>query len=225
MERTPTVVRPDGSPQGFVVQHYAGAVLYETAAFSERNAAMLPDTLCGMPSTNAFARLLLPPSLTVVPATRSVTYYAMNTCANHCRDRRQLLGRHRCRCSFASRLLHVRSHLQLSTLMDRLASTNCHFIRCIRPNHQQQPGVFDAPEVNAVPLTTANTYSSSPISLFFRFSPASPLPPPASPLPHHAGCISRKVLAQLRCAGMGVALRLLHAGLPTRVAFRDLYDR
>ena len=37
--------------------------------------------------------------------------------------------------------------------------------------------------------------------------------------------VSIQVLNQLQCSGMGVALRLLQAGYPTRVGFRELYDR
>ena len=46
-----------------------------------------------------------------------------------------------------------------------------------------------------------------------------PLPPPTPPLTPRR---SRHVLHQLRCSGMMEALRLMHAGFPTRCPYEDL---
>lgn len=109
--------------KGFVIQHYAGDVEYHTEGWLQKNKDPIND---------AVARLL---SQSQVPSIASMfAEYAedTSTAANGKRTRRG-----------AFRTVGQRHREQLGQLMQQLASTQPHFVRCIVPNAEKKPGKVD----------------------------------------------------------------------------------
>lgn len=109
--------------KGFVIQHYAGDVEYHTEGWLQKNKDPIND---------AVARLL---SQSDVPAIKSMfaEYAEDNTAA--------VAGKRTRRGAF--RTVGQRHREQLGQLMQQLASTQPHFVRCIVPNSDKKPGKVD----------------------------------------------------------------------------------
>jgi myosin protein heavy chain len=109
--------------KGFVVKHYAGDVEYSTKDWLQKNKDPIND---------AVARLL---SQSDVPAIKTMfAEYAEDTTSN-------VGGRRIKRGAF--RTVGQRHKEQLGQLMQQLASTQPHFVRCIVPNTAKKPGKVD----------------------------------------------------------------------------------
>ena len=109
--------------EAFVLKHFAGEVVYETARFLDKNNDTIHDDL-----TSLLTRSSVPFVAALFPRQDDdeSTYGATG-------------GRFK---SISSKFLQ-----QLGSLMSRLSRTTSHFIRCIKPNSMQQPGVFAPAEV------------------------------------------------------------------------------
>lgn len=109
--------------EAFVVLHFAGEVTYETARFLDKNNDTIHDELLAVlsGSKNPFVREL-------VPVTE----------AEEC-----LYG------PSGGRFKSVSANFngQLQKLMEVLRKTTSHFIRCIKPNEQQQPMLLEPSNV------------------------------------------------------------------------------
>ncbi|CRH01782.1 myosin C, putative [Plasmodium relictum] len=112
------VVKTDSS--SFIIIHFAGEVMYNSAGFLEKNKDQL--------STDAQNILLQSKNHYV--ATLFEKYLRRNV------DRRKFIT------------VSSEFREQLNSLMKRIRETEPHFIRCIKPNSQNLPDVFDRISVN-----------------------------------------------------------------------------
>ncbi|CAJ0570603.1 unnamed protein product, partial [Mesorhabditis spiculigera] len=140
---------------GLLVRHFAGTVCYQTAGFLEKNNDALHASLEAVMEMSEMPVMKL---LFAPPATSEATVPS------------------RTRLIVPSVGSKFRS--QLAQLIEKLALTGTHFVRCVKPNATMSPWKFDG----------------------------------------------AAVLGQLRCAGMGAVLRLMHSGYPSRTGFKELYD-
>ncbi|CAF0806431.1 unnamed protein product [Adineta steineri] len=107
--------------EGFLVQHFAGSVVYSTAQFIEKNNDALHASLLILVQEckNAFIKNLFPKAP----------------------EREQSAGR----LNFSSVGSKFRS--QLADLMFKLRSTGISFIRCIKPNLKMVPNLFEGGQI------------------------------------------------------------------------------
>ncbi|KAL7424706.1 class II myosin [Cryptotrichosporon argae] len=113
--------------QGFVIKHYAGDVEYRTEGWLNKNKDPLND---------AVARLLATSDVSAVKAMFVEFNDDAETSAPGKRVKRG-----------AFRTVGQRHKEQLGQLMSQLAATQPHFVRCIVPNSDKQPGRVDVPLV------------------------------------------------------------------------------
>ncbi|CAF2816565.1 unnamed protein product [Rotaria sp. Silwood2] len=107
--------------EGFLVQHFAGSVVYSTAQFIEKNNDALHASLLILvqESRNDFIKNLFPKTL----------------------EHEQSAGK----LNFISVGSKFRS--QLADLMNKLGSTGISFIRCIKPNLKMVPNLFEGGQI------------------------------------------------------------------------------
>ncbi|KAF1412742.1 Myosin-IIIb, partial [Spheniscus humboldti] len=103
---------------GFSIIHYAGKVQYTAGGFLEKNRDTLPANVRGL-FINSITPLL------------SVLFTGKSLCYGRASYMNQGLPR--------QELSH-----SLMVLMERMYSANPHFVRCIKPNNQKEPGVVDS---------------------------------------------------------------------------------
>jgi myosin heavy subunit len=110
--------------EGFIINHFAGTVLYETKGFLEKNNATLHDDLLGTlrKTENESMQRILQHHQEITKISTSGNEKRFKSIGGRFND-------------------------QLSLLMTRLASTQSHFVRCIKPNQLQRPGVFVEPDI------------------------------------------------------------------------------
>ncbi|GAB4839626.1 Myosin-1 [Ancistrocladus abbreviatus] len=113
--------------KGFTVCHYAGEVTYDTTGFLEKNRDLLHlDSIQLLSSCTSF--------LPQVFASRMLT-----------QSEKHVVGPSYKSGGADSQKLSVAMKFkgQLFQLMQRLESTTPHFIRCIKPNNLQSPGIYE----------------------------------------------------------------------------------
>ncbi|KAF1476985.1 Myosin-IIIb, partial [Megadyptes antipodes antipodes] len=103
---------------GFSIIHYAGKVQYTAGGFLEKNRDTLPANVHGLFINS------ITPLLSVLFTGKSLCY-GRTSYMNQGPPRQEL------------------SH-SLMVLMERMYSANPHFVRCIKPNNQKEPGVVDS---------------------------------------------------------------------------------
>ncbi|NWZ68181.1 MYO3B protein, partial [Acrocephalus arundinaceus] len=101
---------------GFSIIHYAGKVQYAARGFLEKNRDTLPANVHGL-FINSITPLLVP---------LHIFHESTPTLA-------------RVKCGHEAHVFHS----SLMVLMERMYSANPHFVRCIKPNSQKEPGVLD----------------------------------------------------------------------------------
>mmetsp|Transcript_174927 Transcript_174927/g.555363 ORF Transcript_174927/g.555363 Transcript_174927/m.555363 type:complete len:1153 (+) Transcript_174927:130-3588(+) len=115
-------------PGNFIIGHFAGRVEYESQAFLEKNRDVLGADIvrCLKESRGAFVRSLFAEHDRIFGTQESL-------------DSRMVPRRSR------AKKYTVASEFQgqLRNLMDRIRSTEPHFVRCIKPNPKNAPAVFD----------------------------------------------------------------------------------
>ncbi|NXA32412.1 MYO3B protein, partial [Eudromia elegans] len=104
-----------GRVLGFSIIHYAGNVQYTAGGFLEKNRDTLPANVRGLFINS------VTPLLSVLFAGKSLSFSG----ASHINQ--------------GSPWQH-----SLMVLMERMYSANPHFVRCIKPNSQKEPGVVDS---------------------------------------------------------------------------------
>ncbi|CAF3868719.1 unnamed protein product [Rotaria sp. Silwood1] len=116
--RTSRGIRDD---EGFLVQHFAGSVVYSTAQFIEKNNDALHVSLLSLAqeSRNSFIKKLF----------------------SKASEHEQSVGK----LNFISVGSKFRS--QLSDLLNKLRQTDISFIRCIKPNLQMVPNLFEGGQI------------------------------------------------------------------------------
>ncbi|NXE10309.1 MYO3B protein, partial [Lophotis ruficrista] len=105
-----------GRVLSFSIIHYAGKVQYTAGGFLEKNRDTLPANIRGL-FINSVTPLL------------SVLFTGKSLCYD--------------RASHVNQGHLGRSQHSLMVLMERMYSSNPHFVRCIKPNSQKEPGVVD----------------------------------------------------------------------------------
>uniref|UniRef100_A0A061S4R7 Myosin-1-like isoform x1 n=1 Tax=Tetraselmis sp. GSL018 TaxID=582737 RepID=A0A061S4R7_9CHLO len=103
-----------GAPAEFTVHHYAGSVSYSTEGFLEKN----KDAV----------------SLDLLEAARGSQCSLLSELAGEMAEQQA---------SKSSPSVATAFREQLRSLIDTLDATRLHFVRCIKPNHQQAPLVLD----------------------------------------------------------------------------------
>ncbi|CAK9869416.1 unnamed protein product [Sphagnum jensenii] len=112
--------------KAFRICHYAGEVMYETSGFLEKNRDLLhADLLQLLASCDSFLPQLFAASI----GEGSQKVPTPNRRVNGTESQKQSVA--------------AKFKGQLNKLMQRLGSTEPHFIRCIKPNTQQLPNVVD----------------------------------------------------------------------------------
>ncbi|XP_030326245.1 myosin-IIIb-like isoform X2 [Strigops habroptila] len=123
-----------GRVLAFSIIHYAGKVQYTAEGFLEKNRDTLPASVRGLfinsitPLLSVLFKATLSRTGTLMPhAKAKVTAEADNKFNS---TRKQSAG---------AQFRH-----SLMVLMERMYSANPHFVRCIKPNSQKEPGVVDS---------------------------------------------------------------------------------
>ncbi|NWU67642.1 MYOI protein, partial [Pterocles burchelli] len=107
-----------GRVSAFSIIHYAGKVQYTAEGFLEKNRDTLPASICGL-FINSVTPLL------------SVLFTGKSPCYDRASHMKQGPPWQELRHS-------------LMVLMEKVYSANPHFVRCIKPNSQKEPGVVDS---------------------------------------------------------------------------------
>ena len=138
---------PTRFTQGFVVQHYAGKVEYNTAGWLEKNKDPLNDNLTRVLSAASeryvaqlFADYADSPTEAQGPLASLHSHTNSIGAANGIAKKRVLK-------KGAFRTVSQRHKEQLTSLMTQLRATQPHFVRCIVPNTVKRPGRIDVPLV------------------------------------------------------------------------------
>ncbi|KAG7957387.1 hypothetical protein I3843_11G172000 [Carya illinoinensis] len=111
--------------RAFRIRHYAGEVLYDTNGFLEKNRDLLhPDSIqllssCSCQPLQLFASKVLDQSL------KSANHLAQTALAS------------------PNQSVCTKFKGQLFKLMQQMENTTPHFIRCIKPNSKQLPGIYE----------------------------------------------------------------------------------
>ncbi|XP_071907469.1 myosin-2-like isoform X3 [Coffea arabica] len=110
----------------FIIHHYAGEVLYDTNGFLEKNRDPIhSDTIQLLASCSGhLSKLFASSVLNVLPKTASPLEQS-----GALGSQKQSVG--------------TKFKGQLFKLMQQLENTTPHFIRCIKPNNKQLPGIYD----------------------------------------------------------------------------------
>ncbi|CAF0722947.1 unnamed protein product [Adineta ricciae] len=116
--RTSREIRDD---EGFLIQHFAGSVVYSTAQFIEKNNDALHASLFLLVQEckNSFIKNLFPKASEQEPSTGKLNFISVGS-------------------KFRS---------QLTELMNKLRSTGISFIRCIKPNLKMIPNLFEGGQI------------------------------------------------------------------------------
>jgi len=142
------------SASRFVVSHFAGDVMYESRCFSETNASAVRQEIfsfLGSATRSPFLRTLLTEATSMpaelgydddqisAPTSGSAQAVGGSSCSSVGR-RRQLFGR--------TVIQAFRSELdRLISFLSKEQGTQCHYVRCLKPNSSLQPMVFDGASV------------------------------------------------------------------------------
>ncbi|KAK7244386.1 hypothetical protein RIF29_39207 [Crotalaria pallida] len=110
--------------RAFSIRHYAGEVMYDTNGFLEKNRDPLPSNSIQLLSSCSCELLQL-----------------FSKKLNH--SQKQLNSFHTGALDSQKQSVGTKFKGQLFKLMHQLESTTPHFIRCIKPNTKQLPGIYD----------------------------------------------------------------------------------
>ncbi|XP_071437358.1 myosin-IIIb-like isoform X2 [Pithys albifrons albifrons] len=123
-----------GRVLGFSIIHYAGKVQYAARGFLEKNRDNLPASVRGLfissvtPLLSVLFTATLSRTGTLMPHMKAKVLPGVDDKFNSTRKQ-----------SAGAQFRH-----SLMVLMERMYSANPHFVRCIKPNSQKEPGVVDS---------------------------------------------------------------------------------
>ncbi|XP_062455597.1 myosin-IIIb-like isoform X2 [Rhea pennata] len=123
-----------GRVLGFSIIHYAGNVQYTAGGFLEKNRDTLPANVRGLfinsvtPLLSVLFTATISRTGTLMPHVKTKVIPGADDKFNS--TRKQSVG---------AQFRH-----SLMVLMERMYSANPHFVRCIKPNSQKEPGVVDS---------------------------------------------------------------------------------
>ncbi|XP_076218940.1 myosin-IIIb-like [Aptenodytes patagonicus] len=119
---------------GFSIIHYAGKVQYTAGGFLEKNRDTLPANVRGLfinsvtPLLSVLFTATVSRTGTLMPHVKAKVIPGADNKFNSTRKQ-----------SAGAQFRH-----SLMVLMERMYSANPHFVRCIKPNNQKEPGVVDS---------------------------------------------------------------------------------
>ncbi|XP_014731072.1 PREDICTED: myosin-IIIb-like [Sturnus vulgaris] len=122
-----------GRVLGFSIVHYAGKVQYDARGFLEKNRDTLPANIRGLfinsitPLLSVLFTATISRTGTLMPHVKAKVTPGADDKFNS--TRKQSVG---------AQFRH-----SLMVLMERMYSADPHFVRCIKPNNQKEPGVLD----------------------------------------------------------------------------------
>ncbi|GAB9463762.1 Myosin-like protein [Globisporangium polare] len=129
---------PRFARDAFVIKHYAGPVQYDTKGFLLKNTDALQNDLIALirKSQSTFVKALFP---------EEHVGDAMTGIQGHPKAAGAAGGRPQLkrRTSIVSDTVGTQFKSQLNGLMEDIRRTNVHYIRCIKPNGQKSPHVFN----------------------------------------------------------------------------------
>ncbi|XP_073496340.1 myosin-IIIb-like [Phyllobates terribilis] len=133
----PHFERTRGKDPGFSVHHYAGKVRYMAVGFLEKNRDTIPMNIQNLFINSATSLLSL-----LFSASISRTGTLMPV---HREKFQALISQDKA----STRKMSVGAQFRrsLTILMEKMYAASPHFIRCIKPNSEKQPGVFHPEEV------------------------------------------------------------------------------
>ncbi|XP_010282357.1 PREDICTED: myosin-IIIb-like, partial [Phaethon lepturus] len=123
-----------GRVLGFSIIHYAGKVQYTAGGFLEKNRDALPANVRGLfinsvtPLLSVLFTATISRTGTLMPHVKAKVIPGADDKFNSTRKQ-----------SAGAQFRH-----SLMVLMERMYSANPHFVRCIKPNSQKEPGVVDS---------------------------------------------------------------------------------
>ncbi|XP_009892538.1 PREDICTED: myosin-IIIb-like [Charadrius vociferus] len=129
-----------GHVLGFSILHYAGKVQYSAGGFLEKNRDTLPATVRGLFINS------VTPLLSVLFTGKSLCYATISrtgTLMPHVKAK-VIPGADDKFNSTRKQSAAAQFRHSLMMLMERMYSANPHFVRCIKPNSQKEPGVVDS---------------------------------------------------------------------------------
>ncbi|KAM3936630.1 myosin-IIIb-like [Leptodactylus fuscus] len=131
----PYYERMRGKDLGFTIHHYAGKVQYTAVGFLEKNRDTIPMNIQNLfiNSETSLLSLLFSASIsrtgTLMPSQKEKVQITQDKAS----ARKMSVG--------------AQFRRSLGVLMEKLYAASPHFIRCIKPNREKQPGVFQCTEV------------------------------------------------------------------------------
>eukprot|EP00644_Phytophthora_capsici_P008605 jgi/Phyca11/7562/fgenesh1_pm.PHYCAscaffold_20_\ len=146
-------VRPMGSDQSFVsklpntllVHHYAGPVTYDADGFVEKNKDSLQTDLLELLGTSSNGLLSMVFGDDDNTAFMTDSDLAVRAATMMENGRRSTVSRKTS--TFMQETVSYKFKAQLSLLMSDISSTEVHYVRCIKPNSQKSPSIY---EIDAV---------------------------------------------------------------------------
>ncbi|XP_042650207.1 unconventional myosin-Va-like [Tyto alba] len=131
--------KPKRPTDAFVVCHFAGKVEYQCAGFVEKNRDAVPEELVGLLRASKCALLT---ELLLEEGGGPVSLQSRRSSGPRTAGRpgrRSLPSSQKSKKSISSQF-----KASLNRLMEMLGSTTPHYVRCIKPNDEKQPFVFDS---------------------------------------------------------------------------------
>eukprot|EP00743_Colponemidia_sp_Colp-15_P006424 GILK01006914.1.p1 GENE.GILK01006914.1~~GILK01006914.1.p1 ORF type:complete len:1308 (-),score=307.14 GILK01006914.1:165-4088(-) len=154
-EKHPHLEKPKlqkGGQQVFAIKHYAGTVSYQVDGFLEKNKDTLQQDLVSVMERSESDLIRVLYSTT---ANKNATNQQNNKISpNAPRTRQSIAPNNRSpnkrppKRDILSSTVSSQFKSHLNSLMKVISASAIHFIRCIKPNDQQQPGVFDTNRVS-----------------------------------------------------------------------------
>jgi myosin heavy subunit len=135
LEKHKFYVKPRLSRTAFGVNHYAGEVMYESTSFLEKNRDTLYEELVELVQGSSvdFISGLFPKGKFLHLFIKTLYVYLYISSSYACVDQN----------SAAKRTVSTQFKEELNNLMKTLSETSPHYVRCIKPNTEKKPKVFD----------------------------------------------------------------------------------
>ena len=121
----------------FKIKHYAKVVQYTVGTFIQKNMDSCPAELLGLMASSSFASrcslFSFDPDVDELyeDISAGITDAVPSRLPTGCKSRTQKFT------------MGKKFKIQMNSLCDLLNSTNCSFIRCVKPNHSMTPGIFE----------------------------------------------------------------------------------
>jgi myosin heavy subunit len=137
---TKTHIKVKNARRCFSIEHFAGRVPYDTAGFLDKNMDSVPEDVAAVlgSSEDSFTALVIAVGS---PSKEELAAEAEKAASSGGRPKGGSGGKKK------QLTLGAKFKAQLASLMDTLGKTDPHFVRCIKPNDQQKPQIFEAPKV------------------------------------------------------------------------------